>query len=63
MAYVPPSGGNIVVEISTAQGYVPPSATAINVDLAVASFLTTTIIFLFLIFPAIFFYVQTGHSF
>lgn len=35
MAYVPPSGGNIVVEISTAQGYVPPSATAINVDLAV----------------------------
>ena len=35
----------------------------LNVDLAVASFLTTTIIFLFLIFPAIFFYVQTGHSF
>ena len=34
MAYVPPSGGNIVVEISTAQGYVPPSASSIVVDLA-----------------------------
>jgi hypothetical protein len=35
MAYVPPSGGSIVVEISTAQGYVPPSASSIVVDLAV----------------------------
>lgn len=35
----------------------------LNVDLAVASFLTTTVIFLFIIFPAFFFYIQTGHTF
>ncbi len=35
----------------------------LNVDLAVASFLMTTILFLFLIFPAIFFFVQAGGKF
>lgn len=35
MAYAPPSGGNIVVELSSASAYVPPSASALNVDLAV----------------------------
>ncbi|MFA6849106.1 MAG: AEC family transporter [Selenomonadaceae bacterium] len=34
----------------------------LNVDLAIASFLLTTVLFLFLVFPLFFFYVQTGHT-
>ena len=35
----------------------------LNVDLAIAAFLLTTAVFLLLIFPLLFFYIQSGGTF